>query len=160
MVELGLVLLLLGATTFFITRHLRERRLRRECRERLWKIYNALEMYEIDRGSLPHLSFFPDDPKQDPASLPVVLQPYINEDSFAVCPSAPPALREQGLTYVWNVELNGRKLHAPGVSKWMLVEIQALSGSVPPPHEGYYHILYSDGQVERSKNPPPDLQRM
>lgn len=140
--------------------YLRQRRLIRECRDRLWNIYTALEMYEIDRGTLPRLAFFPNDPREGSDSLAVVLQPYTAMENLAICPAAPPAHRALGLTYVWNVELNGRKLHAPGVTRWMLVELNALSDSVPPPHLGRYHILYTDGQIELSRNPPQDLRRL
>ena len=156
-----LVVLLLGAVLAAAAAHyFHQRRLTRRCAEQLWKIYTALEMYEIDRGTLPRLSFFPNDPKQGADSLVKVILPYTAEPDLTVCPATPAAQRDLGLTYVWNVENNGRKLHPPGVPKWMLVEIQALSESVPPPHQGRYHILYTDGQVELSRNPPPDLRRL
>lgn len=158
LVELLVILLILGLAALGIVHGLRQRRLTRQCAEQLWQIYTALEMYELDRGTLPRLSFFPNNPMKDADSLVTVIQPYTAEPRLTVCPAAPAAQRALGLTYVWNVENNGRKLHPP-VAKWMLVELSALSDSVPAPHQGHYHILYTDGQVERSANPPPDLRR-
>ncbi|HOW97686.1 MAG TPA: type II secretion system protein [Kiritimatiellia bacterium] len=160
LIELLVVVLILAIGIVWTVHHVRQQRLTRRCAEQLWHIYTALEMYEIDRGTLPRLAFFPNDPKQDADSLFTVIQPYTASEGLTVCPALPPAQRALGLTYVWNVENNGRKLHPPGVARWMLVEISALSDSVPPPHEGRYHILYSDGQVELSENPPPDLRRL
>ena len=160
LIELLGTVLILATVAFAVAHHLHQRRLTRRCAEQLWHIYTALEMYEIDRGTLPRLAFFPNDPKQDADSLVTVIQPYAAAEGLTVCPAAPASQRALGLTYVWNVENNGHKLHPPGVPKWMLVEIQALSESVPAPHEGRYHILYTDGQVELSKNPPPDLRRL
>ncbi|MBU1693610.1 MAG: prepilin-type N-terminal cleavage/methylation domain-containing protein [Verrucomicrobia bacterium] len=160
LVELLVVLLILAGTVLTVTHQLHQRRLTRSCAEQLWHIYTALEMYEIDRGTLPRLAFFPNDPKQDADSLVTVIQPYAAVEGLTVCPAVPASQRALGLTYVWNVENNGRKLHPPGVPRWMLVEINALSESVPPPHQGRYHILYTDGQVELSKSPPPDLRRL
>jgi prepilin-type N-terminal cleavage/methylation domain-containing protein len=160
LIELIVVVLLLSVGAAWSVHHLKQGRLTRRCAEQLWHIYTALEMYEIDRGTLPRLAFFPNDPKQDADSLVTVIQPYTAGEGLTVCPALPEAQRALGLTYVWNVENNGRKLHPPGVPKWMLVEISALSESVPPPHRGHYHILYTDGQVELSDNPPADLRRL
>jgi hypothetical protein len=121
-------------------------------------IYMALEWYELDQGRLPDLAFFPNDPLHDNDSLLVKLGKYGVTEEMTVPPDVPEALRDLSLCYVWNVDLNGRKLHEPGPPKWMLVNIQALSDDLPPPHLWRYHILYSDGQVERSRVPPPGLR--
>lgn len=130
----------------------------RHCEANLLAIYSALELYEVDRGTLPRLAFFPDDPKQDNDSLVTTLQPYRSGAEVYACPSAPANLKDLGLTYVWNVALNGKKLHAPGAPTWMLVEINSLSDQVPAPHFGRYHILYTDGRVRPSRTPPPGLR--
>ena len=54
------------------------------CEDNMDRIYTALEMYEIERGTLPRLAFFPNDPVRDVDSLNVVL----DELSCSV-PSAP-----------------------------------------------------------------------
>lgn len=145
----------LAAGGFFVVH---QKMLTRRCAGNLHRIYSALEMYEIDHGTLPRLAFFPDDPKQDNDSLAAALQPYGAGSDVCVCPAAPAYHRSLGLTYLWNVQLNGRKLHPPGPPTWMLVELDALSDQIPPPHLGRFNILYTDGQVRRSKIPPPDLR--
>ena len=130
----------------------------KRCANNLRSIYAALEMFEVDRGTLPRAAFFPDDPKQDNDSLLVVLQPYRTQSDIYLCPAAPAVQKNAGLTYVWNVQLNGRKLHGSGPPMWMLVELNALSDAVPAPHLGAYNILYTDGSVQRSKAPPKGLR--
>lgn len=120
-----------------------------ECQAHLRSLYHALELYEMERGALPKLAFFPDIPQEDTDSLRVVLEAFGAGGSACLCPSAPPNLQELGLTYVWNVRLNGRKIPRGQAREWMLVDIQALSTDVPAPHLGRYHVLYSDGTVER-----------
>ena len=128
------------------------------CANNLKRIYMALEMYEINRGTLPHLAFYPDDPLHDNDSLQVVLSKYGVSEKICVCPSAPSSHRELAVTYVWNVGLNGKSLHEPGRREWMLVELNALSAQVPAPHAGRYNVLFTDGKVEASKEPPAGLQ--
>lgn len=128
-----------------------------ECQSNLRTLYHALELYEMERGALPKLAFFPDIPQEDTDSLRVVLESFGAGGSACVCPSAPENLRELGLTYVWNVRLNARKIPKGQAREWMLVDIQALSGDVPAPHLKRYHVLYSDGSVERIRNPLQEL---
>jgi len=151
---LVVLLALLGAVAFYITR---QEGMARQCANNLRLIYIALEMYEIDRGHLPSLAFFPDDPQHDADSLPVALARYGVNESICVCPASHRLHRELGLTYVWNVKLNGTQLHEPGERGWMLVEINALSRQAHRPHLGTYNILYTDGAVERSSVPPSGL---
>lgn len=158
LVELLAVLVLIGLVAAAIGHVTRQQVLARRCADNLRKIYSALELHEIDRGTLPRLAFFPDDPKQDTDSLVVALQSYGTGGEIFVCPTAPESLRSLGLTYVWNVQLNGKKLRSSQPAEWMLVEINAMSEGVPPSHAGRYNILYSDGRVERSKVPPPGLR--
>ena len=132
--------------------------LTKKCANNLRNIYMALENFEVDRGTLPRAAFYPDDPKQDNDSLLVALQPYRVQSDIYICPSAPTVQKDTGLTYVWNVQLNGRKLHGSGAPAWMIVELNALSDAVPAPHFGAYNILYADGSVQRSKLPPAGLR--
>lgn len=132
--------------------------LAKKCANNLRNIYTSLENFEIDRGTLPRAAFYPDDPKQDNDSLVVALQPYSTRQDMYICPTAPSVQKESGLTYVWNVQLNGRKLRGTGAPAWMMVELNALSDAVPTPHFGGYNILYADGSVLRSKTPPAGLR--
>jgi len=153
-----LTLIALVVAGWWTYHYLQQRALAEQAVNNLRLVYMALEMYEIDRGRLPDLAFFPDDPRHDNDSPLVVLAKYGGTEELMVCPTAPPALKELGLNYVWNTQLNGRKLHEPGQRDWMFVELHALSSQVPPPHLGHYTILYTDGKVERSRVPPPDLR--
>lgn len=132
--------------------------LTKKCANNLRNIYTALENFEVDRGTLPRAAFYPDDPKQDNDSLLVALQPYRAQSDLYICPAAPAVQKDTGLTYVWNVQLNGRKMHVSGAPVWMIVELNALSDAVPAPHFGGYNILYTDGSVQRSKEPPKGLR--
>ncbi|MFH0908396.1 MAG: hypothetical protein V1929_06520 [bacterium] len=132
--------------------------LQKECEVNLLRLHRAIEMYEVDRGTLPRLAFFPDDPKQDIDSLRVALEAYGADGIACLCPTAPDIQIELGLTYVWNVKLNNRKLPRDGDAEWMLVEISALSMDVPAPHLGQYNVLYTDGKVRRVKYPLQELR--
>ena len=136
---------------------LHELRLSFECQSNLRTLYHALELYEMERGALPKLAFFPDIPQEDTDSLRVVLESFGSGGSACICPAAPATLQELGLTYVWNVRLNGRKIPRGAAREWMLVDIQALSSDVPAPHLRRYHVLYSDGTVERIRGPVQEL---
>ena len=129
------------------------------CQERMLKIYAALERYEIEKGKLPTLAFFPDDPQHDKDSPLVVLEPYGAEEGLFVCPALPDLYDKIGLAYVWNTALNSSKLADAPEPVWMIVEISALSSQVPPPHFRGYNILYTDGTVRRSQTPPRELTR-
>jgi prepilin-type processing-associated H-X9-DG protein len=137
---------------------LRQSKKAQQCERNMARIYLALEMYEIDRGTLPALAFFPNDPQHDSDSLPVALKKYGVSGEMCICPALPPVLRELGITYVWNTRMNGKKLHEPGVRDWMLVEVNALSDQIGPPHLGQYNVLYTDGRVERTPRLPPDIR--
>ena len=131
--------------------------LQQNCAKNLLAIHRAIELYEIDRGTLPRLAFYPDDAKQDEDSLRVVLEPYGAEGTACWCPALPDMLTDLGLTYVWNTRLHGRKTPRGTEPTWMLVEIVALSQDVPAPHLGQYNVLYTDGKVRRVKNPLQEL---
>jgi hypothetical protein len=150
-----LTIALLVAGSYFV---LRQQAMARQCQDNLRVIYMALEMYEIERGHLPNLSFFPDNPADDNDSLMVELGRFGVTPRSCVCPATPAPHRELGLTYIWNTKVNGKQLQAPGERTWLLVELGALSDELPAPHFGCYHVLYSDGKIERSRVAPPGIQ--
>jgi len=158
LIELIVVVLLLACIGSIIYFFANQVMMRKKCKRNLRAIYTALELYEIDRGTLPRLALFPDDPKQDNDSIVVALKPYGGSGDIYVCPALPAYHRALGLTYIWNVNLNGRKLQSPDKPTWMLVEMSALSSSVPKPHLGRYNVLYTDGRVVKAKEPPPGLR--
>lgn len=131
-----------------------DRRQVNRCSENLEVIHSALLEYHQQSGHLPELAFFPDDAQLDPDSLYAQLAPFGLLPTHCLCPSAPPALRETGMTYIWNVSLNGAVLDQLPDVAWVLVEVHALSGSVRPPHGNRYNTLFSDGTVELLSTPP------
>lgn len=158
--ELIVVLVLLALVGVGIASVTREIFERKHCKRNLYAIYNALELYEIDRGTLPRMAFFPDQPRMDRDSPVVLLRPYCSDPDIFVCPAAPRRFQELGLTYLWNVGLNGKKLHSIQPPVWLMTELQALSDQVPAPHLGIYNVLFSDGRVLKMKVPPAGLREM
>ncbi|OGV42554.1 MAG: hypothetical protein A2X46_04625 [Lentisphaerae bacterium GWF2_57_35] len=157
LMRLAVVLLTAGAIGVVVYTISLEQIEANQCENRLHRLYSALEQYEIDRGMLPHVAFFPDDPKQDSDSLPTALAAYVAGPEIYICPATPKLFQDTGLTYVWNVELNGKKLRDSKEPVWILTEINALSDQVPAPHWRRYHILYTDGSVRHSRTPPKSL---
>jgi prepilin-type processing-associated H-X9-DG protein len=127
------------------------------CADQLKSIYRALELYEMERGVLPSLAFYPDHALEDLDSLRVVLEPYGVSGARCICPSARPVQRAEGLTYLWNVSLNGQRMPRESEAVWMLVDMNALSDDVPSPHLGRYNALFSDGSVRRIRDPRREL---
>ena len=135
----------------------REKATARVCEKNLRSIYAALELYELDKGYLPKLDFYPSSPSDDQDSLMVVLRPYGVRPGYCLCPKAPRIVKAAGLSYVWNVKLNNQPLPDSDSTDWLLMEIQALSDKIPGPHLRSNHILYTDGRIERSSAVGPGL---
>jgi hypothetical protein len=128
------------------------------CRNHLEQIYQALLDYEQEHGRLPALQFFPVESTEGEGSLIDILESQTESDmSWLQCPAAPALLREQGITYLWNTELNQSSLTDRDTITWVLVDMQALDETLPGPHFGKVHILYTDGRVELSDAPPHSL---
>jgi len=128
-----------------------------QCKKQLQGIHRILAAYEREHGHLPTLELFPEEPLTDPASLLAVLGANGLDPADACCPSSPGLVRSHGLGYLWNTALNGSSLQQGATPVWMLVDLQALDDRLAGPHFGHYHILYTDGRVERSPFPPPGL---
>ena len=128
------------------------------CSDQLTRIYQALELFEMDRGTLPRLAFYPDEPMTDPDSIRVVLEEYGVDPTVWICPAAHRRVSSTGLTYIWNAQLNGSNLRSYDERQWVLVEINALSKDVDAPHLRYYNVLYTDGKVERVRDPLHSLR--
>lgn len=127
------------------------------CDSNLKKVFRALELYEVDRGSLPTLAYFPSDPQNDADSIVVALESYGADSHICVCPAMHSVLRELGLTYIWNAALSGQHLHRNGPPVWVLVEMTAINSDLPTPHLGHYNVLFSDGTVRRVRDPLKEL---
>lgn len=129
----------------------------RQCIQNLRHIYLALELYELDHGTLPHMAFYPDDAWHSPDSMLVVLDPYAITSEIGICPGSHDIVRTHGLSYIWNANLNGRKLHEQDPETWVVTKLSALSDQVPAPHLGRYITLYANGHIARSRRPPGRL---
>ncbi len=153
-----LLLTLFAAAVIVIYLALQSVRKSVQCTDNLREIYQALELYEMDKGALPRLAYFPDDPLTDSDSLRVVLEEYGVDGSACICPAVHPTLRDLGLTYVWNTRLNEANLvGGEGARQWMLVEMTAVSIDVGAPHFRSYNVLYTDGSIEHIRTPLEDL---
>ena len=128
-----------------------------QCKGRLEQIHRALELYEIERGTLPSLAFYPDDPREGLDSLRGALEHYGVDDETCICPGEARTVREAGQTFLWNAALSGRKMPRGETPVWMLVEISALSADVPSPHWGGYHALFTDGSIRTIRDPAREL---
>ncbi len=127
-----------------------------QCASNLRQIGMAINMFVISEGKYPPAKFFPAQPLKDPQSIVVILKSYHLPQKVFICPSAPPLLREKGLTYLWNDYLSGKdpsRVKNPSRT-WMMVDITAVDPRVSS-HLGGYNILYADGHVEWSPRPPP-----
>lgn len=144
-------LLIVGALAarFF----LEDLRCERLCREHLSQIYMALELYQAERGALPDLAMFPQN-RYHANSLARFLREQGFSEELAQCPASGYWLSKYGVSYVWNTALNGKRLGSMDRT-WMLVEIHALDPEhYPRPHFGFYHVLYTDGSIQRVKKSP------
>lgn len=129
-----------------------------QCEEQLKKIYQYLSLYERENGRLPSFELYPEELRENQESLLNRLGTLPGFDSdWLVCPGAPAILKSQGITYLWNTSLNQSSLTLRKEITWVLVDMQALDDQVAGPHFGHYHILYTDGRVERSASPPHSL---
>lgn len=152
-----LIALMLGSLIWLLNRLTDQTQHAHQCRQNLEKIFHILTLYELEHGQLPSLALFPEEPLLDNESLLVVLRAYGMDPAWGICPAAAGVIRDHGLSYLWNTALNHRSLSSLIEPVWMLVDLQALDDRIPGPHFGGYHILYTDGRVERSMHPPHTL---
>lgn len=142
------------------------------CEQNLRQLGLAIQMFADDNdGKYPNAWFLPKDLIKDPRSIGKLLMSYVNNKSLFMCPSAPEPIKKFGLGYLWNDQLNNlTSEQIPNPSQtWMMTDInaaataltpeQAKQGKVdlsviPPAHVGGYNVLYADGHVKWSKEPP------
>lgn len=155
--RIGILLIGTALVVAVLMNILAEARHAAQCAANLQQIYRALELYEMDRGTLPTLAYFPDQPMDDPDSLRVVLEPYGITPQHCICPASRPIQAAEGLTYLWNVRLNGKRIPRGTNAVWMLVDMNAISDDVPASHFGGYNVLFSDGTVRRIRQPQREL---
>lgn len=142
------------------------------CGQNLRQLGLAVQMFADDNdGKLPAAYFLPADAEKDPGSIERILMPYVKSKPLFICPSAPEAVKKFGLGYIWNDQLNNMLIdQVPNPSQvWMMTDINAAATAVPaqmaqqkkidlslipPAHLEGYNILYADGHVKWSKEPP------
>jgi prepilin-type processing-associated H-X9-DG protein/prepilin-type N-terminal cleavage/methylation domain-containing protein len=132
------------------------------CRNNLEQIWQALVMYDMNGGGLPKAVFYPKNPKTDANSLENVLDQAYRP--MLVCPVFPSALKDTGLTYIYNDKFAGKPIDSiPDPNKtWIVTEMNAVSDKIPMPHPGGFNILYADGHIAATKTIPQefiDLQK-
>ncbi len=153
-----LILLMLGSAGLMLKFTSDNAAMAKECSSNLKHIYLALELYEMEQGHLPVIEYYSDASGESVGSIIRVLQPYGIQKSRCICPKAPPVLREVGMSYVWNVNMNGGNLHGEAQPQWLLTEIEALSRKTPGPHFHKYQVLYTDGSVSLVSELPRGLE--
>lgn len=152
------ILLMIASLIWLLNRLNTEIQQTERCAARLEAVYEYLTLFERDNGRLPIFELYPEDPLGSQESLINRLGELPGFDpDWLICPSAPALLRQHGMTYLWNTALNHGSLINRKEITWVLVDMQALDDRIPGPHFGTYHILYSDGRVERSASPPHSL---
>ncbi len=116
-------------------------------------------MFEMEQGKFPDAKFFPENPNTDPRSIKVILKSYGTTDEIFICPTAPQELKNIGLTYLWNDEINGKSLSSieNASQTWLMVDMTAAYEGVKSHRDGY-NVLYADFQVEWSPSPPFKLE--
>ena len=136
----------------------KEKAVQVQCGSQLRQIGMAVNMFTISEGKYPDAEFYPDKPLKDPRSISAMLKPYGGGKKLFICPTAPPVLKEKGLTYLWNDELSGKlpsRIKNPS-NTWMMVDITAAhKDKSVSSHLGGYNILYADGHVAWSSQVPP-----
>jgi len=121
------------------------------CTNNLTQIGQLLRMYELENDSYPKAAFYPKDPRKGDDSIRALLG---GPDKLWTCPGLPDKLKEQGLTFVYNDAIGGKRSLANPSKKWVLIEFNCVSGKSPHPHPGGYNILFADGHVISSKRLP------
>ena len=131
-----------------------------QCVNNLRQIGMTIQMLEMEGGRFPDAKFFPENPNEDPMSIKVILRNYGGmPNEIFICPTTPQELKELGLTYLWNDEVNGKSLFSiqnPSET-WLMTDITAAYKEVSSHREGY-NVLYADFHVGWTPAPPFKLE--
>ena len=138
-----------------------------DCISNLRNIYIGVQLYELDFEKLPDAEFYPKSGKDDPKSIVNILSGYIDDKRVFICLAMPDELQKRSLTYIWNDSYNGRLLDSVGSksSEWLMTDMTAAEAKIPPPHQGFYNVLFFDGHVVGVKETiylsptPADLEK-
>jgi prepilin-type processing-associated H-X9-DG protein len=132
------------------------------CVSNLQEIGKMVVMYQMSEGKYPEAVFYPNDALNDPKSIVKVLEEagYAVPREMWVCPGAPPELAAKNLTFVYHDKCGGRSVLKAPDKAWLLVEVNCVSKSVPPPHPNGYNVLCADGHVVTTNQLPSDLVQL
>lgn len=153
--ELLLVTSILGAVSPAAYIGVKNKAYEISCMNNLKQIGTTLQMFELEQGKLPDAKFFPNNPNTDPRSIKVILKNYGMPNEIFICPTAPQQLKDLGLTYLWNDEVNGKSLYSidnPSQT-WLMVDMTAAYEEATS-HRNGYNILYANFRVNWSASPP------
>jgi prepilin-type N-terminal cleavage/methylation domain-containing protein/prepilin-type processing-associated H-X9-DG protein len=124
-----------------------------QCANNLKQIGLAVQMFEMEQGRFPDAKFFPENPNTDPRSIKVILKNYGMPDEIFICPTAPQELKNLGLTYLWNDEINNSYSIENASQTWLMVDMTAAYEGVKSHRDGY-NVLYADFHVAWTPNRP------
>ncbi|MCM8785689.1 MAG: hypothetical protein NC827_06830 [Candidatus Omnitrophica bacterium] len=117
-----------------------------DCINNLKQIYQGIVMFVQDNDCLPNAKFFPSS-QNDEKGIHNILKSYGIKGKVLFCPSLPDQLNKYGTNYIWNDNVNGKRLENLLPTIWLLTEMTAVSKDIPPPHSGRYSVIYSDGSA-------------
>lgn len=132
------------------------------CMMNLQQIGQMVTMFHDSEGKYPEAVFYPNDALADPKSIVMVMESagYAVPREMWICPGAPAELAAKNLTFVYNDKCGGRAVLKAPNKAWLLVEVNCVSKSVPPPHPGGYNVLCADGHVVTTTQLPSDLLQL
>lgn len=129
-----------------------------ECLNNMRQVGIAIVAFQTSNGEYPKAAFFPEKPRTDEDSIRVILGDELGEKVW-VCPAMPDALKDKGLTWVYNDTIGGKSSVKDPAKTWILIEFSCVSKKVPPAHPGGYNIVYADGHVATSRQLPEDITK-
>ncbi len=138
----------------------KQKGLETECMNNMRQVGQAIVAFQLESGEYPKAAFFPEKPKEDKNSIRVVLGDALgNGDKVWICPAMPDAMKDKGLTWVYNDTLSGKKTVKDPEKTWILIEFNCVSKKAPAPHPGGFNIVYADGHVETTHQLPEDITK-
>ncbi|WP_372932073.1 H-X9-DG-CTERM domain-containing protein, partial [Mariniphaga sediminis] len=138
--------------SFYAYHYVNDSEKQNECKENLLEIYKQLVLFQKKEGALPNASFYPSFPFIDDNSLNVILGKPAKH--FLNCPSINKDISKRvGLTYIWNSELNGKRLKdiKDPSNIWLIADVAAVHEWMVEKryagHSGGVNVLFADGSV-------------
>lgn len=122
------------------------------CQQQLRQIGMAIQMRTMEGEPLPRAWFYPPDPPhpaREQYNIARVMASEVPQQMF-ICPGAPQAIQQRGICYVYNDALGGKmadQLPNPAQT-WLMMDVNVVSGDVPPAHNGGCNVLFVDGHVK------------